>query len=86
MANDRLSIRCRHCGESTGFVKYYPTVQAGGSGMLRLLPCEGPTEASQFYDWVQTHIHCAEAANGTTVNLQGDPVFEMVTESDKEAG
>ena len=84
MANDRVNLRCLVCGSERGFIKYYPTVHAGGSGMLRVLPCEDE-EADGFLEWVEKHLHCTEVMNGSTSDLQGSPGFEFFTESGNHA-
>lgn len=82
MANDRLNIYCRHCGEGHAFIKYYPTKKAGGIGMGYVVPCSDSELAQEFDDWAQEHIHCAEKKNRTTLHLCGDHVFEIRAESD----
>lgn len=68
MANDRISIRCSACGAKKLIAKYYPTIIADG------------WPAPDFADWMYEHMHgpCRPAAK----DLQGDPGFTLITDSE----
>lgn len=68
MANDRIFLKCRHCGYTKMLAKYYPSI---GHGIWF------PGSVS---DWVEKHITCSPAFGNMT--LEGDRCFDLFTESD----
>ena len=68
MSNDRIIIKCRHCGLTYLFAKYYPS----NYGMWYPECVE---------DFVDRHMSCLPNIGGH--DLQGDRCFDLFTESDE---
>lgn len=65
MANDRLMMKCRECGETTMLAKYYPS---GGGVWNRDKVC----------DFVDKHMdECVPSG----FDLDGNRVFDLYTEN-----
>lgn len=71
MANDRIIIKCRHCGETLTLAKYYPTL---GSGVHM------PYTVTA---WMDEHMRCSPHFGETDLN--GDRCFDLFTESEGKA-
>ena len=65
MANDRIFITCRGCGETTLLAKYYPTNH-------------GVWTRNKLCDFIDDHINCTAEFKG---DLKGDRCFDLYTES-----
>ena len=71
MANDRIFLKCRHCGKTKSFIKYYPSAHG--------------IQSSNFYDfakWINRHMECNFDV-GVKMDLGGDRCFDLFTESDE---
>lgn len=67
MANDKIFIKCKHCGEHTTLFKYYPS----NYGLFH------PDWVDAF---AEKHFHCSPHFG--KMDLEGDVCFELVVESD----
>ncbi len=94
MANDRIGLRCKVCGEEMSWMKYFPS-----SPRLTWLDLPDGTEhermeetlmrygarACDLSEWVMGHLQCRIAQINETgkshVHLFGDYGLEFVTES-----
>ncbi len=70
MANDRLWLRCRHCGEYGALAKYYPSL---GHGIW------SPESLDKF---VWKHMECSP--NFGQHDLAGDTCFTIHAESARD--
>ena len=68
MANDRIFISCKHCGEQMTLAKYYPTI---GHGIWHHESLDA---------FIKKHMECSPAFGG--MDLGGDVCFELSTESE----
>ena len=68
MANDRVYLACKACGETTLLFKYYPN---GGSYFWE-----------QDEEFLNKHL--VECGRGRTIHLEGNPRFVLVAESQFE--
>jgi len=67
MANDRIYLRCKGCGNQYLLLKYYPC----NSYIWR---------PEEIQEWMDQHIaDCNELGMG---DLGGNPCFDLITESD----
>ena len=67
MANDRLILKCRNCGDTMTFAKYYPTL---GHGIW---------SPEKLDTWVSQHMMCSPRFGG--IDLGGDRCFDIHTEN-----
>ena len=70
MANDRIRIKCRKCGEEMTFAKYYPTL---GHGIWS-------SHIPYLEEFVSKHMECSPYFGGDSLN--GDRCFDLFTESE----
>jgi len=70
MANDRIFLRCRNCGESTLLAKYYPSNY-------------GVWDRDQLCDFIDKHIECSPFFG--RMDLHGDRCFDLFTESAEDS-
>lgn len=68
MANDRIFLKCRHCGDCTMLAKYYPTI---GHGIWN---------HEKLDEWVDKHMQCSPHFG--EIDLKGDRCFDLFSESD----
>lgn len=71
MANDRILIKCRHCGEKRTLAKYYPS-NYGVWG----------NQVPEIVKFIDTHMACSP--NIGSMSLNGDRCFDLETELDHE--
>lgn len=69
MANDRIFIKCKHCGYTTMLAKYYP----GGLG-------HGVWNPKLVEAFIDKHMTCSP--NFNKPDLDSDRCFDLFTESD----
>lgn len=82
MANDRLIIRCKNCGEEDLLAKYYPPRPPYSvDGVINPLdpPLVQSHWAEDVSDFVQNHMMHSRFYGGG--NLGGDSCFEIIAES-----
>jgi DNA-directed RNA polymerase subunit RPC12/RpoP len=65
MANDRVFIRCRHCGGWKMLLKFFPST---GS----------TTRDNNVLEWLDAHADCHPRKY--EIDLNGDPGFDLYTE------
>jgi hypothetical protein len=68
VANDKIIIRCRHCGEWGLLAKYYPSNY-------------GVWDSKALAKWIEDHMPCKPDFYGPS--LGGDRLFDLFTESDE---
>lgn len=88
MANDRVFIRCKGCGERRLFFAFWAGGTAGPVFQRTGAPLD-PMQAQTVPDfdgaqqWVWQHLQ--ECGDAFGMSLNGDPRFELVTESKSKA-
>lgn len=70
MANDRLYMRCRTCGEAKMLAKYYP-----GPHSLEIWDSDAMSK------WMSDHLECNSGV-WCHATMNGDRCFDLFTESD----
>ena len=74
MANDRLYLRCRGCGDSTYLARYYPSTGA----YLDSDECDRlPSTITHF---LEGHLNCCRAHRYRAMSLGTLPLFDVVPE------
>ena len=68
MADDRVFIKCKTCGDSRMLMKFFSIT--------------GMRAAAGIAEWIDGHSQCHPRLYDTT--LKGDPGFALLTESDVE--
>lgn len=69
MANDRLYLRCAHCGEKITLLKYWPSDPGSY--------CPNPLRLAEF---AERHLECAPAVQNFCMTLGEDRCFTVETE------
>lgn len=71
MANDRIYMKCRGCGETKMLAKYYPSNY-------------GVWWPEEVCKWIEDHMK--HSPNFGEMDLKGDRCFDLFTESDERFG
>lgn len=69
MANDRIFLRCKYCGDRVFLFKYYPTPTRSYV----------PHEAARFDEFLHTHLWGCHPQGGQ-LHLADESGFDVVTE------
>ncbi len=80
MANDRIRLKCRKCGEERTFLKYYPEKFRKNS-IGSFIPFPETLEA-----WLVTHVNEQVECRDIMPTLYGNRCFDLVTESKGDPG
>jgi hypothetical protein len=69
MANDRIWIRCKLCGNGIPITKYYPSMTLG----------ELNVSAARLHEWLEIHLRERDSSLGGP-DLEGNPGLEFCTD------